>query len=52
MEPGQALGLLASSVFVYHYVKGQTLRTLFKIAMPAGVLNWMRARRARAGPTP
>ena len=49
MEPGHALGLLASSVFVYHYIKGQTLRTLFKIAMPSGVLNWLRSRRVRAG---
>jgi len=49
LEPGHALGLLASSVFLYHYVRGRTLRTLFKIAMPAGVLHWMRSLRTRAG---
>lgn len=49
MEPGHALGLLASSVFLYHYVRGQTLRTLLKIAMPSGVLHWVRRLRTRAG---
>ncbi|OYV36506.1 MAG: family 2 glycosyl transferase [Thiomonas sp. 20-64-5] len=49
IEPGQALGLLASSVFVYHHVKGQTLRTLFKIAMPSFVLNRLRSLRTHTG---
>ena len=42
MQPELAISLLASSVFVYHTLKGQTLRTLIKIAMPQPVLDLLR----------
>ncbi|CUA95605.1 glycosyltransferase family 2 protein [Thiomonas bhubaneswarensis] len=42
MQPEVAIGLLASSVFAYHTFKGQTLRTLFKIAMPSALLHLLR----------
>jgi len=42
LQPELALSLLAGSVFAYHTVKGQTWRTLFKIAMPAAVLDLLR----------
>jgi GT2 family glycosyltransferase len=46
IQPEAAFGLLASSVFVYHTFKGQTLRTLFKIIMPSGLLNVLRSVRS------
>ncbi|WP_079417027.1 glycosyltransferase family 2 protein [Thiomonas intermedia] len=42
LQPEVAFGLLTSSVFVYHTFKGQTLRTLFKIMVPSGLLNLLR----------
>ena len=46
LQPEAAFGLLASSVFVYHTFRGQTLRTLFKIMLPSGLLNLLRRVRA------
>ena len=46
LQPEAAFGLLASSVFVYHTFRGQTLRTLFKIMLPSGLLDLLRRVRA------
>ncbi|WP_449371264.1 glycosyltransferase family 2 protein [Thiomonas sp.] len=45
LQPQAAIGLLASSVFAYHTFKSQTLRTLFKIIAPSGLLDILRRAR-------
>ena len=46
IQPGVAILLLASSVFVYRTFKDQTLRTLIKIAMPSALLQLVRRARS------